>query len=122
METYLDEYIAAVDIEGDADGPLFTTTGQKTARFIHAPGCVPDDSAAGKGGRHQTKIGNHTFRTNGVTAYPKNGGMWGMRSKSPIIHRRARRSSTIGGVTTFRSMKSRRSGFELRAMERSPSV
>jgi integrase len=40
-----------------------------------APGqCPCDDSAAGAGAEIETKIGNHSFRATGITAYLKNGG------------------------------------------------
>jgi integrase len=33
-----------------------------------------DDPPARRGGRYRTKLGNHSFRATGITAYLKNGG------------------------------------------------
>jgi len=76
LEQYLDEYIAAAGIAGDPDGPLFRTTGRKTGkqhpmwqqdayRMIQRRATAVD---------LKTKIGNHTFRATGITAYLKNKG------------------------------------------------
>lgn len=76
LERYLDEYIAAAGIAGDPDGPLFRTTGRKTGvqqemwqqdayRMIQRR-----SAAIGL----KTRIGNHTFRATGITAYLKNAG------------------------------------------------
>ena len=76
LELYLDEYIAAAGIAGDPDGPLFRTTGRKTGlqqemwqqdayRMIQRR-----SAAVGL----KTRIGNHTFRATGITAYLKNAG------------------------------------------------
>jgi hypothetical protein len=43
----------------------------------------------------ETKIGNHTFRATGITAYLKNGGTLEKPPQWPITLRRGRRSSTI---------------------------
>jgi site-specific recombinase XerD len=76
LEQYLDEYIAAAGIAGDLDGPLFRTTGRKTGtqhpmwqqdayRMIQRR--AVDASI-------KTRIGNHTFRATGITAYLRNKG------------------------------------------------
>lgn len=76
LELYLDEYIAAAGIGVDPDGPLFRTTGRKTGlqqemwqqdayRMIQRR-----SAAVGL----KTRIGNHTFRATGITAYLKNAG------------------------------------------------
>jgi site-specific recombinase XerD len=78
LELYLDEYIAAAGIAGDADGPLFRTAAGKTGsltgnamwqqdayRMIQ---CRASDASI------KTRIGNHTFRATGITAYLKNKG------------------------------------------------
>ena len=39
-----------------------------------ATGRLPDDPAPGCGAGIETKIGNHTFRATGITAYLKNKG------------------------------------------------
>ena len=76
LEKYLDEYIAAAGIAGDPDGPLFRTTGRKTGK--QHPMRQQDSyrmiqrRAADAG--IKTRIGNHTFRATGITAYLKNKG------------------------------------------------
>jgi site-specific recombinase XerD len=76
LEKYLDEYIEAVGIAGDPESPLFRTSGRKTGQ---AQAMWQQDvyrmiqrraDAAGV----KTRIGNHTFRATGITAYLKNGG------------------------------------------------
>ena len=78
LERYLDEYIAAAGIAGDADGPLFrTSTGR--SRKLNATSMYQQDvfrmirKRAGQAGI-RTLIGNHTFRATGITAYLRNGG------------------------------------------------
>jgi site-specific recombinase XerD len=76
LEKLLDDYIGAAGIAGDAESPLFRTAGRKTG---HAHALWQQDvyrkiqrraAAAGI----ETKIGNHTFRATGITAYLKNNG------------------------------------------------
>ena len=76
LEQLLDDYIAAAGIAGEPDGPLFRTTGRKTGQ---AQALWQQDAyrmiqrrAAAAG--IATKIGNHTFRATGITAYLKNKG------------------------------------------------
>jgi len=76
LERYLDEYIAAAGIAGDLDGPLFRTTGRKTGQQQEmwqqdAYRMIQRRSAAVG---LKTRIGNHTFRATGITAYLKNAG------------------------------------------------
>jgi site-specific recombinase XerD len=76
LEQYLDEYIAAADIAGDPDGPLFRTTGRKTGKqhpmWQQDAYRMIQRRAADAG--IKTRIGNHTFRATGITAYLKNAG------------------------------------------------
>jgi site-specific recombinase XerD len=76
LEKLLDDYIAAAGIAGDADGPLFRTTGRKTgqaqAMWQQDVYRMIQRRAAAAG--IKTKIGNHTFRATGITAYLKNKG------------------------------------------------
>jgi site-specific recombinase XerD len=76
LEKLLDDYITAAGIASDPNGPLFRSTGRKTGemkalwqqdvyRMIQRRA-----SAAGI----TTKIGAHTFRATGITAYLKNKG------------------------------------------------
>ena len=77
LEHYLDEYIAAAGIAGESDTPLFRSTGRKTGQ---AQALWQQDAyrmiqrrAAAVG--IATRIGNHTFRATGITAYLKNKGL-----------------------------------------------
>ena len=76
LEKLLDDYIAAAGIARDPEGPLFRSVGRKTGR---AEAVWQQDAyrmiqrrAAAAG--IATKIGNHTFRATGITAYLKNKG------------------------------------------------
>ena len=78
LELYLDSYLAAAGIAGDLDGPLFRTAAGRSGRLTAKPLWQQDAyrmiqrraQAAGI----QTRIGNHTFRATGITAYLKNNG------------------------------------------------
>ena len=76
LERFLDEYIAAAGIASDADGPLFRSVGRRTGRgealWQQDVYRMIQRRAAAAG--IATKIGNHTFRATGITAYLKNGG------------------------------------------------
>ncbi len=79
LEQYLDEYIAAAGIAGDPDGPLFRTAAGKTGKTLTGNAMWQQDAyrmiqrrAATAG--IKTRIGNHTFRATGITAYLKNKG------------------------------------------------
>ena len=77
LEHILDAYIEAAGIAGDSNGPLFRSTGRKTGearplwqqdvyRMIQRRAAVAGIT---------TRIGNHTFRATGITAYLKNKGL-----------------------------------------------
>jgi site-specific recombinase XerD len=77
LEKLLDEYIEKAGIADDPDGPLFRTTGRKTGQ---AQAMWQQDAyrmiqrrAAAAG--IKTRIGNHTFRATGITAYLRNKGL-----------------------------------------------
>src|ERR1700730_18316623 len=76
LEKLLDEYIAAAGIAGDPNGPLFRSTGRKTgerqALWQQDVYRMSQRRAAAAG--ITTKIGAHTFRATGITAYLKNKG------------------------------------------------
>jgi integrase len=78
LEAYLTAYLEQTGIMEDDKGPLFRTIGRGTDQLTRTP--LPQAnayamirrraSAAGIG----TKVGNHSFRATGITAYLKNGG------------------------------------------------
>src|ERR1700730_565481 len=77
LKNLLDDYIAAAGIAGDADGPLFRTTGRKTGQ-AHALWQQDAYRMIQRRAAHagiKTRIGNHTFRATGITAYLKNKGL-----------------------------------------------
>ena len=77
LEALLDTYIERAGLAADPDGPLFRTTGRKTgeahALWQQDAYRMIQRRAAAVG--IKTKIGNHTFRATGITAYLKNKGM-----------------------------------------------
>jgi site-specific recombinase XerD len=71
LEMFLDQYIAAAGRAADPAGPLFRTVAGLPMRQQDAYRMIQRRArAAGIG----TRIGNHTFRATGITAYLKNGG------------------------------------------------
>jgi integrase/recombinase XerD len=78
LETYLHAYIEGCAIADDSKGPLFRTIARGTRQLSTRPlrqaeayALIRRRAAAAK---IKTKIGNHTFRATGITAYLKNGG------------------------------------------------
>lgn len=78
LEIYLHAYIEGACLADDGKGPLFRTIGRGTKRLIRAP--LSQANAYVMIGRRATaagiatKVGNHSFRATGITAYLKNGG------------------------------------------------
>ena len=78
LEEYLHAYLDGTGIAGDGKGPLFRTVGRGTARLTRTP--LPQANAYAMFARPAvaagiaTKVGNHSFRATGITAYLKNGG------------------------------------------------
>jgi len=78
LETYLHAYIDGAGLADDAKGPLFRTIGRGTDKLTRTP--LPQANAYAMIGRRamaagiETKLGNHSFRATGITAYLKNGG------------------------------------------------
>ena len=79
LETYLHAYIDGCGLAGDPKGPLFRTIGRGDRRSSPTTP-LPQANAYAMIRRRaaaagiETKIGNHTFRATGITAYLKNGG------------------------------------------------
>jgi site-specific recombinase XerD len=76
LEQYLDEYIVAAGIAGDPDGPLFRTAADKsgalTSNFMWQQDAYRMIRRRARATGIKTRIGNHTFRATGITAYLKN--------------------------------------------------
>jgi site-specific recombinase XerD len=78
LEEYLTAYLEQTGIMADDKGPLFRTIGRGTNALTTTP--LPQANAYAMIRRRaaavgiKTKIGNHSFRATGITAYLKNGG------------------------------------------------
>jgi len=78
LDVYLHAYLDVTGIGGDPKGPLFRTIQRGTGQLSDTP--LPQANAYAMVRRRAiaagiaTKIGNHTFRATGITAYLKNGG------------------------------------------------
>ena len=78
LEIYLDAYVEGTGIGAEGKGPLFRTIQRGTGRLSTT--ALPQANAYAMVTRRalaagiETKIGNHTFRATGITAYLRNGG------------------------------------------------
>src|SRR5271166_5166843 len=78
LEEYLTAYLDGVGLRGDPKGPLFRTIGRGTSQLTRT--VLPQANAyamirrRAAGAGIATKLGNHSFRATGITAYLKNGG------------------------------------------------
>jgi integrase/recombinase XerD len=78
LDQCLHNYIEAAGITDDVDGYLFRTARRKTGRLTTNPLFQQDAHRIirrrAKAAGVETRIGNHTFRATGITAYLKNSG------------------------------------------------
>ncbi|HTT75679.1 MAG TPA: tyrosine-type recombinase/integrase [Candidatus Binataceae bacterium] len=78
LEQYLDDYIGAAGLGGDLDGPLFRTaagkSGELTGNAMWQQDAYRMIQRRAQAVGLKTRIGNHTFRATGITAYLKNKG------------------------------------------------
>ena len=78
LEEYLTAYLDGAGLRDDPKGPLFRTIGRGTGRLTRS--VLPQANAYAMSRRRAaaagiaTKLGNHSFRATGITAYLKNGG------------------------------------------------
>jgi len=78
LEEYLIAYLDGAGLRSDPKGPLFRTIGRGTGKLTRT--VLPQANAYAMIGRRAvaagiaTKLGNHSFRATGITAYLKNGG------------------------------------------------
>jgi integrase len=78
LDEYLHAYLDGAGIAADPSGPLFRTIGRGTGQLTRTP--LPQANAYAMIRRRAaaagiaTKVGNHSFRATGITAYLKNGG------------------------------------------------
>ena len=93
LEAYLHAYLDGCGLASDAKGALFRTIGRGTNQLTETP--LPQANAYAMIRRRaeaadiQTKIGNHSFRATGITAYLKNGGTF-EKAASMASHASAR--------------------------------
>jgi site-specific recombinase XerD len=78
LEEYLIAYLDGAGLRNDPKGPLFRTIGRGTGKLSRT--VLPQANAYAMIRRRataagiDTKLGNHSFRATGITAYLKNGG------------------------------------------------
>jgi site-specific recombinase XerD len=78
LEEYIAAYVDGAGLRDDPKGPLFRTIGRGTGRLTQS--ALPQANAYAMVRRRaaaagiETKVGNHSFRATGITAYLKNGG------------------------------------------------
>jgi site-specific recombinase XerD len=78
LEQALSAYVDGAELAADPKGPLFRTIGRGTGELTRTS--LPQANAHAMIRRRaeaagiKTKIGNHSFRATGITAYLKNGG------------------------------------------------
>ena len=78
LEIYLEAYLDSGGLRDDPKGPLFRTIRRVTGQLTRTP--LPQANAYAMIRRRAlaadiaTKVGNHTLRATGITAYLKNGG------------------------------------------------
>ncbi|MFC7694098.1 tyrosine-type recombinase/integrase [Paeniroseomonas aquatica] len=79
LQEYLDAYIAAAGIETDKRSPLFRTVEGRSGRLTGEAMTQPDVfrmiQRRAKAAGVATKVGCHSWRARGITAYLENGGL-----------------------------------------------
>jgi integrase len=97
LEDYLHAYLDGTGIARDRDGPLFRTLGRGTGQLTRTP--LPQANAYAMVQRRaraaglKTRIGNHTFRATGITAYLRNGGT--LEKAAAIAHHASTRTTQL---------------------------
>ena len=76
LERLLDDYLAAAHVASEPNGPLFRSTGRKTgeARPLWQQDVYRMIQRRAAAAGIKTRIGNHTLRATGITAYLQNKG------------------------------------------------
>lgn len=99
LEKSLHAYLVETGIEGDQKGPLFRTIARGTGQLSQT--ALPQANAHTRVRRRATAagiailIGNHTFRTTGITAYLKNGGT--LESAAAMANHASTRTAQLYG-------------------------
>jgi len=78
LEAYLDAYVEAAGIRDDSKGPLFRSaigrTGELTLKPMHRVDAYRMIQRQADALRLKVRVGRHTFRATGITAYLEAGG------------------------------------------------
>ena len=74
LKKYLTAYLDGAELRGDPKGPLFRTIGQLTRTVLPQANAYAMIRRRAAAAGIATKLGNHSFRATGITAYLKNGG------------------------------------------------
>jgi hypothetical protein len=102
LEAYMDAYVDAAGIQEQRLTPLFRSvagrTGVVTGNRMHRSGGA---TAAGL----KVRVGNHTFRATGITAYLSVAARWKTRRQWRRMKARARPGFTTARATRSRSMR-----------------
>jgi integrase len=104
LEESLIAYLDGAGLRDDPKGPLFCTIGRGTGKLTRT--VLPQANAYAMEGRRaaavgiETKLGNHSFRATGITAYLKNGGT--LEKAAAMANRASTRTtrSMIAGATS----------------------
>jgi integrase len=115
LEAYITAYIDGAGLTEDPKGPLFRTIGRGKGRPLTRTALQQAEAylmiarrAAAAG--IATKLGNHSFRAIGITAYLKNAARWRRRRRWRTRSRRAARSYMTVGARNSASTRWRGSG------------
>ena len=117
LEAYLHEYIDGAGLAKEPKALLFQTysraTGQLTGNPLPQANAYAMIQRRAKSGGITTRVGNHTFRATGVTAYLKTAARWSAPPRWRTMPPHARHSSMIGERRKSRS--TRWSGYSFEA-------
>jgi integrase len=97
LEEYLTAYLDGAELRGDPKGPLFRTIGRGTGKLTRT--VLPQANAYAMIGRRAaaagiaTKLGNHSFRATGITAYLKNG--WTLEKAAATANHASTRTTQL---------------------------
>jgi integrase len=117
LEEYFTAYLNGAELRGDPNEPLFRTIGRGTRKLTRT--VLPQANAYAMIRRRatavvvDTKLGNHSFRATGITAYLKNGGT--LKKVAAMANHTSTRTTQLydrRGGTSSPSMRSSGSGFE----------
>jgi integrase len=114
LEAYLEAYIEGTGIAGDPKGLLFRTIGRGMGKLTRTP--LPRANAYAMIQRGaadagiKSRMGNHSFRATGITAYLKNGGT--LEKAASMANHASTRTTQLYDRAPMRSRSMRSSGWE----------